>query len=240
MAGTVDYVHSWNQKQLITYNLNPGTRVNTSRTGAITYTDLEGIAPALGISPFGNAVYERVNDGSSQFDGVNFSLEKRLSAGWAARVSYAIGYARGNAEANQTYINQLQVGADPKLDLNFGPLDNDRKQNLAISGRYEIPHTGGLNVSGVYRWMSGIPITIQDTNFDPDRNGILFDPVARFVLRHRGQLDLRREQGRAQWRARSQVPPGRHALRLSLPQGREPDVRHELRVLQPREHGELR
>jgi hypothetical protein len=108
---------------------------------------------------------------------VNFSLEKRLSAGWAARVSYAIGHARGNAEANQTYINQLQVGADPKLDLNFGALDNDRKQNLAISGRYEIPHTGGLNVSGVFRWMTGIPITIQDTNFDPDRNGILFDPL---------------------------------------------------------------
>jgi hypothetical protein len=178
MAATVDYVHSWNQNQLITYNLNPGTRVNTSRSGAIVYTDLEGIANALGVSPFGNAVYKRVNDGSSQFDGVNFSLEKRLSAGWAARVSYAIGYARGNAEANQTYINQLQVGADPNLDLNFGPLDNDRRQNLAISGRYEIPRTGGLNVSGVYRWMSGIPITIHDTNVDPDRNGILFDPVA--------------------------------------------------------------
>ena len=178
MAGTVDYVHSWNQNQLITYNLNPGTRVNTSRTGAITYTDLENIAGQLGVSPFVNPVYERVNDGSSQFDGVNFSLEKRYSAGWAARVSYAIGYARGNAEANQTYINQLQVGADPNLDLNFGPLDNDRKQNLAISGRYEIPRTGGLNVSGVYRWMSGIPITIQNTNFDPDRNGILFDPVS--------------------------------------------------------------
>ena len=66
-------------------------------------------------------MYERVNDGSSQFDGVNFSLEKRYSAGWAARVSYAIGYARGNAEANQTYINQLQVGADPMLDLEFRP-----------------------------------------------------------------------------------------------------------------------
>jgi hypothetical protein len=178
MAGTVDYVHSWNQNQLITYNLNPGTRINTTRTGAITYTDLEGIAGQLGVSPFGNAVYTRVNNGSSQFDGVNFSLEKRYNAGWAARVSYAIGRARGNAEANQTYINQLQVGADENLDLNFGPLDNDRRQNLAISGRYEIPHTGGLNVSGVYRWMSGTPITIQDTNVDPDRNGILFDPVA--------------------------------------------------------------
>jgi len=177
MAATVDYVRSWNQNQLITYNLNPGTRVNTTRTGAITYTDLEGIAGRLGITPFGNPVYTRVNDGSSQFDGVNVSLEKRYSAGWAARVSYAIGHARGNAEANQTYINQLQVGADPQLDRSFGPLDNDRKQNFVISGRYEIPRTGGLHVSGVYRWMTGRPITIEDTTFDLDRNGILFDPV---------------------------------------------------------------
>jgi len=113
MAATVDYVHSWNQNQLMTYNLNPGTRVNTSRTGAITYTDLEGIAAQLGVSPFGNAVYERVNDGSSQFDGVNFSLEKRLSAGWAARVSYAIGHARGNAEANPDVRRELR-GVQPR------------------------------------------------------------------------------------------------------------------------------
>jgi hypothetical protein len=177
MAATVDYVHSWNQNQLMTYNLNPGTRVNTTRTGAITYTDLEGIAGRLGISPFGNTVYTRVNDGSSQFDGVNFSLEKRYSSGWAARVSYAIGYARGNAEAEQRYENRFQVGANKNLDLNFGPLDADRRQNLAISGRYEIPRTGGLNVSGVYRWMTGAPITIENTNFDSNRNGILFDPV---------------------------------------------------------------
>lgn len=177
LAVTVDYVHSWNQDQLITYNLNPGLRINTTRTGRIDYTDLNNIAGTLRLSAFGNPVYTRVNDGSSQFDGVNFSLEKRYSRGWAARVSYAIGYARGNAEANQTYINQFQVGSDPKLDLNFGPLDNDRRQNLAVSGRFEIPHTGGLNVSGVYRWMTGTPITILNTTFDLDRNGILFDPA---------------------------------------------------------------
>ena len=176
MSGSVDYVHSANRDQLITYNLNPGIRINTSRSGRIDYTDLEGLADQLGLSPFGNPVYTRVNDGSSTFDGVNFSLEKRHSSNWAARISYAIGRARGNAEANQTYINQFQVGADPLLHLNDGPLDNDRAQNLALSGRVEVPRTGGLNISGVYRFMTGTPITIQDTTFDLDQNGILFDP----------------------------------------------------------------
>lgn len=177
MAATVDYVRSWNQEQLITYNLNPGLRINTSRTGRINYEDLENIAGQLGLTAFGNAVYTRVNDGSSQFDGMNVSIEKRYSQNWAARVSYALGYARGNSEANQTYINQFQLLADPRLDLSNGPLDNDRRQNLAISGRVEVPGTGGLTISGVYRFMTGTPISIVDTTFDLDRNGILFDPI---------------------------------------------------------------
>src|SRR5204862_6166594 len=44
MAATVDYIHSWNRDQLITFDLNPGTRVDTSRTGRIVYTDLNGLA----------------------------------------------------------------------------------------------------------------------------------------------------------------------------------------------------
>ena len=35
MAVTVDYVHSWNRDQLINYDLNPGPRVNTTRTGGV-------------------------------------------------------------------------------------------------------------------------------------------------------------------------------------------------------------
>src|SRR5207247_2211780 len=97
LATTVDYIHSWNRDQLITFDLNPGQRVDTSRTGRIVYTDLQGIARQLGVPAFGNQVLTRTNAGSSQFDGLNVSLEKRYSQGWAGRVSYAIGYARGNA-----------------------------------------------------------------------------------------------------------------------------------------------
>src|SRR5438093_1662474 len=42
MAATVDYIRSWNRDQLINFDLNPGLRVDTSRTGRIVYTDLYG------------------------------------------------------------------------------------------------------------------------------------------------------------------------------------------------------
>jgi Carboxypeptidase regulatory-like domain len=177
MAVTVDYVHSWNRDQLVDFDVNPGTRVDSTRTGAMTYTDLYGIAGQLGIAPFVNPVLSRRNIGTSEFDGLNFSLEKRFSQSWAARVSYAIGYARGNSEPNQQYINTYQVLDDPRLDANFGPLDNDRRQNLVLSGRVEVPKTGGLMLSGIYRWMSGTPMTLINSAIDADRNGRLFDEL---------------------------------------------------------------
>jgi hypothetical protein len=177
MALTLDYIRSWNRHQLVTFDLNPGLRVDTSRTGRIVFTDLNNIATQLGISPFTNQVLTRTNDGSSLFDGVNFSLEKRYSHHWAARVSYATGYARGNAEADQTHNNNYQVLGDPRLDLNYGPLNGDRHHNFVINGRVEVPRTAGLTVSAIYRYMTGTPMTLINSAVDADRNGLLFDPL---------------------------------------------------------------
>jgi hypothetical protein len=178
MAVTVDYIHSWNRDQLVNFDLNPALRIDTSRTGTLEYTDLFNLAGSLGIAPFTNPVLTRRNDGSSQFDGMNIGVEKRFSRHWAGRVSYAVGYARGNAEANQTFDNNYQVLGDPHLDLNFGPLDADRRQNLTLSGRVEIPGMRGLTVSGVYRYLSGAPMSLYHSGIDRDRNGRLFDLLA--------------------------------------------------------------
>jgi hypothetical protein len=177
MAITTDFIHSWNRNQLVTFDLDPGLRVNTSRTGPINYTDLNGIAGQLGISPFVNQVLTRTNQGSSQFDGLNFSLEKRYSHHWAGRISYATGYARGNAEADQTHQNMYQLLGDPLLDMNYGPLNADRQHNFVVNGRLEIPRTGGLTVSGIFRYMTGTPLTLINSAVDSDRNGLLFDRV---------------------------------------------------------------
>lgn len=178
LSGSVDSIHSWTRDQFITFNLNPGLRVDTSRTGKIVYTDLYNIASTLGISPFVNQVLTRRNDGKGQFNGLNLQFEKRYANNWSARVSYALGYARGNfTSGNQTDTNSFQLLDDPRLDLNEGPTSFDRRHNFVVSGRVEVPKTHGLTVSGTYRWMSGTAMTIQDTSVDRDRNGQLFDPL---------------------------------------------------------------
>jgi hypothetical protein len=172
-----DYVHSWARDQVLYYDLNPGLRVNTSRTGQINRVDFLGLASQLGISPFQNRVIIKETIGESEYDGLNLQIEKRFGNYWGARASYALGYARGNTDGSPTADNNFQVLQERNLDLNWGPSNTDRTHSVSMSGRLEVPRTGGLTLGAVYRFMSGRPITIQNQNIDANQNGILFDPL---------------------------------------------------------------
>jgi len=175
MSLSADYIHTEGRDLLITYNLNPMTRANTSRTGPLSFTDLTGLAGQLGVTPFRTRVLTRLSDGETRYDGLNLQLERRYSGHWSARVSYSLGYSRGNNDNSGTDDNPMQVGADKNLDRLWGPTATDRKHNLSLSGRAEIPRTGGLTVSAIYRFMTGAPFTLQNSNVDANQNGELFD-----------------------------------------------------------------
>ena len=175
---SADFIHSDGRDQFVNREVNPGVRVNTTRTGALPRTDLLGIAQQLGLSPFAGSVQVRDNLGTMKYDGLNLALEKRYSHNFSGRVSYAIGKARGNVNGGLPDTANFQLLDDLNLDMNEGPTGADRTHNFVVSFRGVVPRTGGLSISGVYRVLSGTPLTIQDTNFDPDRNGILFDPLA--------------------------------------------------------------
>jgi outer membrane receptor protein involved in Fe transport len=198
LSFAADYVHSWGRDQVLAYDLNPAVRVDTSRTGRLTRFDLRGIASQLGLSPFGTNVWIRENIGRSLFDTLNLQLEKRFSNFWGARASYSIGSARGHTDGAPDYINNYQVLEERNLDLNWGPLANDRKHLLTLSGRVEIPGTGGLTLSAVHRYQSGRAINMINSAVDADRNGRLFDPLPPGTYRGTGQnaIEVKNKGGR--------------------------------------------
>ena len=176
MSAGADYIHTWGRDQFIWNNLNPGIKATTSRTAPIVRTDLEGLAQRLGLTPFSNDVRVRENMGKTEYDALNVQLEKRFSHFWSARASYTLSYARGNT-SGFTDGNNFQVVDQLNLDRNEGPTDFDRRHNFVLSWRTMVPKTGGLQVSGVFRALSGLPFTIHDTSIDGDRNGVGFDPL---------------------------------------------------------------
>jgi hypothetical protein len=167
MSFNVDYVHGFGRDQFMVRNLNPGLRASTTRTATITRIDPN----------FASLVNTFVNDGRTNYDAVQFGIEKRASSNYQARVAYTYSKGRGNTSANGAPTDNFQLLNDLRLDLNEGLTDFDRTHNFVFSGAAVVPRTGGLTVSSVIRYLSGQPFTIQDTTLDNDRNGILFEPL---------------------------------------------------------------
>ena len=166
LAVSVDYIHGMARDQFMLLDLNPGVRTGTGRTDPIVRVD-----PA-----FVQSVFTPQNVGELDYDSLEFQVQKRFSHNFSVRMAYTLSRANGNTSGNGSPSSSLQYLDDMRLSANEGPTDFDRRHNLVVSGSVLIPRTGGLNLSWVARILSGLPFTVQNTNFDTDRNGILFDP----------------------------------------------------------------
>jgi hypothetical protein len=149
----------------MTFDENKGSRV-TAATSPVVRPD-----------PQFQAINTFVNAGETEYDAVLFQVEKRLSRGVSARVSYTLSSARGNTSGNGSGAIKFQTGQDMNLTLNEGPSDFDRRHNLVISGRALVPYTHGMTFSWVARALSGLPFSLVNNLIDLDRNGTLFDPI---------------------------------------------------------------
>ena len=119
--------------------------------------------------------------GISRYDGLNVSMEKRYSDRWGMRLSYALGYSRGDTfeqyGTNGVSLNgvQTQVLGDLNMAENWQPAEHDRKHVLTLSGRTEL--AGGITLSPIFRYMSANPFTMYNSQLDLDRNGTNWDPI---------------------------------------------------------------
>ena len=107
----------------------------------------------------------------------SLSLEKRYSSNFSARVSYALAKGRGNFSGTGIGASDFQVLDELNLDLNERPTSEDRRHNLVLSGSAVVPRTGGLTVSGIARFLSGLPLNLVNGDIDPDRNGSIAEPL---------------------------------------------------------------
>jgi hypothetical protein len=149
------------------FDQNKGTRTTTASTSPIVRPNTQFQA----VNTFRNV-------GETNYDALLLQVEKRLSRGFSARVSYTLANATGNTGGGGAAAMNFQTGENMNLDLNEGPTDFIRRHNLVISGRTLVPYTHGMTFSWVARALSGLPFSLTNSLIDADRNGTLFDPIA--------------------------------------------------------------
>ena len=168
----------------------------------------DGLGPAgLPIGVWQGRLLSIESVGSNAYDGLNVALEKRYSDRWGMRVSYALGYSRGDTfeqyGTNGISLNgvQTQVLGDLNFDENWQPAEQDRKHVLTLSGRTELP--GGITLSPIFRYMSDIPFTIYNSRRDLDRNGTNWDPLPQGTYSGSGSNPITAEHNGRQGGARA-------------------------------------
>jgi len=130
-------------------------------------------------------VLELVNSGTFEYNGLQTSVQKRFSHGYQFRVSYTYSQAHGTTRAPGATDTITTYTTDPvtkETTQNLGnleaPGDQDRPHLLSMSGSVEVPHTKGLNLSGVWQYQSGTPFTLTNSSTDPNQNGLFEEPIA--------------------------------------------------------------
>jgi len=167
LSVSADYVHARARDQLMIQDLNPGVRTSPARTAPIVRTNPAYVAQ----------VSQPVNAGAIDYDALQVALVKRFASDYSYRVSYTLGYSRGNTSGAAIPISGFQFLNDLNLDLNEGPTNVDRRHVLTISGQTLIPKTHGLTFAWVVRTLSGAPFTLFDSTTDPDLNGQFTEPL---------------------------------------------------------------
>jgi hypothetical protein len=169
----LDLVHASSKGILMNFDLNPGLRSGTNISGpgsAIVRTN-------TAVYGTNSAALERVNAGHTTYNAAEFQLDHHLGTNYQYRVSYTYSRSRGNTSGNGVQTSPFQILGDINLDENEGPTDFDKPHNLVVSGSWRVPHTHGMILGMVARYLSGDPFTILDNQIDQNRNGVIFDPL---------------------------------------------------------------
>lgn len=117
--------------------------------------------------------YENV--GTSNYNGLQVSLNRRFSRGFQFGVSYTFSKTLGVADGD---TNGISPYFDPR-SRNYGPLSFDRSQVLVVNYMYDLPKVGTMmgwrpakwvldnwQVSGISTFSTGAPITPSFSTVD--------------------------------------------------------------------------
>lgn len=146
----VDYVHDLGKKQLGAFD------ANLPAAGAIS---------AANPRPVSNYSEVKVmrNNTTSWYNAIETQLRTRVRGADSLLISYTLAYSkRDGVNHYQNYFGTMRTPQQ------YGYQEGSNRHNLTVSGSTHLPWD--LQVSGIVRWLSGSPFTVQ-SGVDLDGDG---------------------------------------------------------------------
>ena len=171
---TVDYVGNRGRNQSTQIDISEGPVGPDGRITRLTPAqfDPDGtiIPPVARDVDFGRVLeYQTLDALNSDYDSLEFGLDKRFSNRWSGRVAYTVAKSHDVAPQLSALDARVSNDLDPRMD--YGRSNTDNRHAFVTS--VNVTPFGGLGVGAIFRYYSGFPInetTGTDNNGDRDDN----------------------------------------------------------------------
>src|SRR2546428_3447228 len=137
---------------------------------------------------FGGGLNAVLNIGSSKYDSLQATAQRRGSNGLSYLASYTLGSAHNNTaglfprnasgfSASATDPSCVGTGTGCNLGVDYGPQDYDARHRFTLAATYALPFAGqnviagGWNVNTVFTYQTGTPFTVYANGKRADQNG---------------------------------------------------------------------
>ena len=184
----------------------PVQRQDPGQDGVLGTLDDGGMLTVYNLLNPGQSFYLMTNpaDAFRHYNGLQIVGTKRYDQNWEASMSYVFSRAFGTANNKQgdeaalgTETGQGGVFSDPNRAINSaGRPSSDFTHQFKLSGTYRVPLAGGIQVSPVYRYVSGAPWgrTVLIRGLAQGNATVRVEPRGTREGRGVSQLDLRVEK----------------------------------------------
>ena len=153
----------------IAQQLDSATVLNVSYVGTkadhlhnvITYTGKQLVTGAQFFSAQGLSVTENINNGSSNYNGLQTRLDRRLTKGLQFTVAYTFSHSLDDSSGPFTTQggggNFFITAQGPQVGLNYGNSDDDQRHQLTFSSLAELPFgRGKAFAANAPRWLDEV------------------------------------------------------------------------------------
>jgi hypothetical protein len=158
-----EYTHVLGLHENKTINIDQKVPTGTDSSGNVILTRPLDAAFAAANQPVLASVRDDESINRNRYDGVNFSFRQRMSRHFSVNANYTLAWAYGyDAGGFSAFRNYARNGYAPFAPYEWGPLTNDERHHVTVSGIVELPK--GFQFAPILQFGSARPYNLTNSS----------------------------------------------------------------------------
>jgi hypothetical protein len=158
-----EYTHVLGLHENKTINIDQKVVTGTDSSGNVILSRPLSSAFSAAGQPVLASVRNDESINRNHYDGMNFSFRQRMARHFSLNANYTLSWAYGyDAGGFSAFRNYARNGYDPFASYEWGPMSNDERHHITISGLVELPK--GFQFAPILQYGSARPYNLTNSS----------------------------------------------------------------------------